>query len=147
MPPETYLSGEKIDPMSVPEFERDLSYVKFDIGAMGEFDVAVLIEQYARKELSDRLYPEWRGGYYYAARSKNDAAAPLGLLYVSRWSSAEKAALEDFTGAVPRRLRHQGGAETLGVHRTRFILIMGQVLTAGAGQIPPATPWSRPASR
>ncbi len=92
MQPETYLSGEKIDPMSVPEFKRDFKdYVKFDIGAMGEFDVAVLIEQYAGKELSDRLYPEWRGGYYYAARPKNGAEAPLGLLYVSRWSSTEKA--------------------------------------------------------
>ena len=92
MQPETYLSGEKIEPMRVPEFKRDFKdYVKFDIGAMGEFDVAVLIEQYAGKKLSDRLYPEWRGGYYYAARPKNNAAAPLGLLYVSRWSSAEKA--------------------------------------------------------
>jgi hypothetical protein len=92
MQPETYMSGEKIEPMRVPEFKRDFKdYVKFDIGAMGEFDVAVLIEQYAGKELSKRLYPEWRGGYYYAARPKNDATAPLGLLYVSRWSSAEKA--------------------------------------------------------
>jgi hypothetical protein len=93
MEPETYLSGEKIETMRLPEFKRDFKdYVKFDIGAMGEFDVAVLIEQYAGKELSKRLYPEWRGGYYYAARPKNDAAGPLGLLYVSRWSSAEKAA-------------------------------------------------------
>jgi hypothetical protein len=92
MQPETYLSGEKIEPMRLPEFKRDFKdYVKFDIGAMGEFDVAVLIEQYAGKKLSERLYPEWRGGYYYAARTKNDAAAPLGLMYVSRWSSAEKA--------------------------------------------------------
>jgi hypothetical protein len=92
MQPETYLSGEKIEPMRVPEFKRDFKdYVKFDIGAMGEFDVAVLIEQYAGKKLSDEMYPEWRGGYYYAARPKNDAAAPLGLLYVSEWSSAEKA--------------------------------------------------------
>ena len=92
MQPETYLSGEKIEPMRVPEFKRDFKdYVKFDIGAMGEFDVAVLIEQYAGKKLSDEMYPEWRGGYYYAAHPKNDAAAPLGLLYVSRWSSAEKA--------------------------------------------------------
>jgi hypothetical protein len=92
MEPGTYLSGEKIAPMRVPEFKRDFKdYLKFDIGAMGEFDVAVLIEQYAGKKLSDRLYPEWRGGYYYAARPKNDAAAPLGLIYVSRWSSAEKA--------------------------------------------------------
>jgi hypothetical protein len=92
MQPETYLSGEKIEPMSVPEFKHDFrDYVKFDIGAMGEFDVAVLIEQYAGKQLSEKLCPEWRGGYYYAARPKADSAAPLGLLYVSRWSSAEMA--------------------------------------------------------
>jgi hypothetical protein len=93
MQPETYLSGEKIESLPVPEFKRDFKdYLKFDIGAMGEFDVAVLIEQYEGKKASDRIYPEWRGGYYYAARPKNDAKAPLGLLYVSRWSSAEKAA-------------------------------------------------------
>ena len=42
--------------------------------------------------MSKRLYPQWRGGYYYAARPKNNPGAPLGLMYVSRWSSAEKAA-------------------------------------------------------
>jgi hypothetical protein len=103
MQPETYLSGEVIEPMRVPDFKHDFKdYLKFDIGAMGEFDVAVLVEQYAGKKLSDRLYPEWRGGYYYAARSKNDAAAPLGLFYVSRWSSAEKAA--EFAGIYARSL-------------------------------------------
>jgi hypothetical protein len=69
---------------------------------MGEFDVAVLIEQYANQELAKWLYPEWRGGYYYAARVKDNAAAPLGLLYVSRWSSAEKA--EEFAGVYARSL-------------------------------------------
>ena len=93
MQPETYLSHEQIAPMPVVEFKHDFKdYAKFDIGAMGEFDVAVLIEQYAGKKLSERLYPEWRGGYYYAARPKGDAAAPLGLMYVSRWSDAQKAA-------------------------------------------------------
>ena len=92
MQPETYLSGEQIPAIPVVEFKHDFKdYIKFDIGAMGEFDVAVLIEQYAGKKLSDQLYPAWRGGYYYAARPKRDAAAPLGLLYVSRWSSPEKA--------------------------------------------------------
>ncbi len=106
MQPESYLSGEKIEPMPVPEFKRDFKdYLKFDVGAMGEFDVAVLIEQYAGKKLSDRLYPEWRGGYYYAARPKNDAAAPLGLLYVSRWSSAEKAA--EFAEIYARSLKER----------------------------------------
>ncbi|MGA9713913.1 MAG: hypothetical protein WBR31_19150 [Candidatus Sulfotelmatobacter sp.] len=103
MQPETYLSGEKIEPMPLPEFKRDFKdYIKFDIGAMGEFDVAVLIEQYAGKELSKLMCPEWRGGYYYAARPKNDATAPLGLLYVSRWSSAERAA--EFAGIYARSL-------------------------------------------
>ena len=93
MQPETYLSGEKIQPLPVPDFKRDFKdYQKFDIGAMGEFDVAVLIEQYAGKPASKRLYPEWRGGYYYASRSKADVTAPLALLYVSRWSTADKAA-------------------------------------------------------
>jgi hypothetical protein len=93
MQPETYLAGEKIEPMRVPDFKRDFKdYQKFDIGAMGEFDVAVLIEQYSGKPASKRLYPEWRGGYYYAAKLKSDPSAPLGLLYVSRWSSADKAA-------------------------------------------------------
>src|SRR6202140_4224093 len=99
MQPETYLSGEKIEPMRVPDFKHDFKdYEKFDIGAMGEFDVAVLIEQYAGKPLSKQLYPEWRGGYYYAAKPKPGAtsdpagAASLGLLYVSRWSNSDKAA-------------------------------------------------------
>jgi hypothetical protein len=103
MEPDTYLSGEKIDPMRVPDFSRDFKeYTKFDIGAMGEFDVAILIEQYAGKQLAKRLYPEWRGGYYYAARSKTDAAAPIGLLYVSRWASAEKAS--EFANIYARSL-------------------------------------------
>src|SRR5271165_5978472 len=106
MQPETYLSGERIEPMRVPEFKRDFKdYVKFDIGAMGEFDVAILIEQYAGKKLSERLYPEWRGGYYYAARPKNDAAGPLGLIYVSRWSSAERAS--EFAEIYARSLKQR----------------------------------------
>jgi hypothetical protein len=93
MQPETYLSDEKIEPMRVPDFAHDFkTYKKFDIGAMGEFDVAVLVEQYAGKPRSKQMYPEWRGGYYYAARPKSNPEAPLGLLYVSRWSSPEKAA-------------------------------------------------------
>ena len=93
MQPETYLSGERIEPMRVPDFKHDFKdYLKFDIGAMGEFDVAVLIEQYAGKKVSDQMYPAWRGGYYYAARPRNNSGSPLGLMYASRWASDKKAA-------------------------------------------------------
>ena len=106
MQPETYLSGEKIEPMHLPDFKHDFKdYQKFDIGAMGEFDVYTLIEQYAGKAVSKKMYPEWRGGYYYAAKMKSDAAAPLGLLYVSRWSSPEKAA--EFAGIYAQSLKQR----------------------------------------
>jgi len=113
MQPETYLSGEKIEPMRVPDFKHDFKdYQKFDIGAMGEFDVAVLIEQYVNKAASKRLYPEWRGGYYYAARPKTDLTASLGLLYVSRWSNADKAAEFAAIYADSLKQRYKKVAET-----------------------------------
>ncbi len=93
MEPKTYLSGERIDPMPLPDFPQIFrNYERFDVGAIGEFDLAVLIDQYAGADAARGLYPHWRGGYYYAARPKGDPAAPLGLLYVSRWSNAGKAA-------------------------------------------------------
>ena len=112
MEPETYLAGERIEPMRIPDFKHDFKdYEKFDIGAMGEFDVAVLIEQYAGKPLSKKLYPAWRGGYYYAANPKSNSkpdragASHLGLLYVSRWSNAEKA--EEFAEIYARSLKQR----------------------------------------
>jgi hypothetical protein len=93
MEPKTYLSGERIEPMRLPDFKQIFkNYQRFDIGAVGEFDVAVLVDQYAGGEASHSLYPHWRGGYYYAARPKGDPSAPLGLLYVSRWTNAERSA-------------------------------------------------------
>jgi hypothetical protein len=106
MQPETYLAGEQIPPIALPDFARDFkAYDKFDAGAVGEFDVAILIDQYAGAEVSKRLYPEWRGGYYYAARPKGDPSAPLALLYVSRWSSPQQAA--EFAAVYARGLEQR----------------------------------------
>jgi hypothetical protein len=106
MEPKTYISGERIPPLPVPDFKRDFKdYQKFDIGAMGEFDVALLVEQYEGKELSKKIYPDWRGGYYYAAKAKAPGAAPLSLLYVSRWSSPESASR--FAGIYAHSLKQR----------------------------------------
>ncbi|HXP15763.1 MAG TPA: hypothetical protein VN868_01595 [Terriglobales bacterium] len=109
MEPRTYLAGERIEPMRLPDFRQVFkNYDRFDVGAIGEFDVAILIDQYAGAEASEELYPHWRGGYYYAARPKGDPAAPLALIYVSRWSNAERAS--EFAGiyarALPKRYLH-----------------------------------------
>jgi hypothetical protein len=109
MEPQTYLSGERLEPMNVPDFRQVFkNYERFDVGAVGEFDVAVLVDQYAGVQLSDKLYPHWRGGYYYAVRSKGDPAAPLGLLYASRWSSPEKASnfAAIYASAISKRYLH-----------------------------------------
>ena len=93
MQPATYLAHEKLEPMKMIDMEKDFKgYEPFDIGAMGEFDVDVLVEQYAGREEATAIYPEWRGGYYFAGKPKANKAAPIGVLYVSRWSSAAKAA-------------------------------------------------------
>jgi len=93
MEPDTYLSHEKLDPVKLIDMEKDFKdYDPFDIGAMGEFDVDILVEQYAGREEATSIYPEWRGGYYFAGKPKANKAAPIALLYISRWSSPEKAA-------------------------------------------------------
>jgi hypothetical protein len=77
----------------VPDLNKIFKdYERFDVGSIGEFDLAMLIEQYAGVEISNKMYPAWRGGYYYSAKPKRNPAAPLGLVYVSRWSDSEKAA-------------------------------------------------------
>jgi hypothetical protein len=108
MEPAAYLSNEKLDSMALPEFKKDFKdYEKFDVGAVGEFDVAILIEQYQGNEAAKRLYPEWRGGYYYAVRPKKDPKGPLGLLYVSRWANAERAAEFAWVYAKGLKQRYQ----------------------------------------
>ena len=93
MEPATYLAHEQLEPLKLIDMGKDFKgYDAFDIGAMGEFDVDVLVEQYAGREKAEAIYPEWRGGYYFAGKPKKDKSAPIGVLYVSRWSSAAKAA-------------------------------------------------------
>jgi hypothetical protein len=109
MEPKTYLSGERLEPMRLPDFDHDFkNYDRFDIGAVGEFDVALLVDEYAGVAASHTLYPHWRGGYYYAARPKGDPIAPLDVLYFSRWSDAESASkfAAIYAGALEKRYKH-----------------------------------------
>jgi hypothetical protein len=106
MEPQTYLSGEVVEPMAVPDFRQDFkNYERFDVGSISEFDTSMLVDQYQGVNEARRMYPSWRGGYYYAAKPKNNPAAPLGLLYVSRWASDGKA--EEFAGIYAMSLRQR----------------------------------------
>lgn len=92
MEPKTYLAGQRVEPLPLPDFLHLMKdYQKFDVGSMGEFDVALLLDEYAGTDASKALYPDWRGGYYYAAHPKGDPGAPLAMVYVSQWVSPESA--------------------------------------------------------
>ncbi len=129
MEPQTYLAHEKLEPMKMIDMDKDFKgYEAFDIGAMGEFDVDVLVEQYAGRDEATAIYPEWRGGYYYAGKakgdksaersksdksdkSKSDPSAPIAVLYVSRWSSPAKAAefAADYAKSLAQRYKKRQG--------------------------------------
>ncbi|MFZ0798115.1 MAG: hypothetical protein WCA13_03685 [Terriglobales bacterium] len=117
MEPETYLAHEKLEPMKMIDMEKDFNgYEPFDIGAMGEFDVDVLVEQYAGRDEATAIYPEWRGGYYFAGKPKADKLAPIGVLYISRWSSPAKAAefAAVYAKSLAQRYRKRQGLGTDG---------------------------------
>jgi hypothetical protein len=129
MEPRTYLEHEKLDPMKLIDMDRDFkSYDPFDIGAIGEFDVDVLVEQYAGLKEAEAMYPEWRGGYYFAGRPKKDKSAPIALLYVSRWSSGSKAA--EFAAVYAKSLAAR--------YQKRQALGMDGIVAADA---PPVDSW------
>ena len=122
MEPQSYLNGEKQEPMHLPDMKKLLGkdYERYDVGSVGEFDVSVLLEQFSGEKISLKLAPEWRGGAYYAARtvyndkspagsetktkSKNEepSTADIALLYLSRWATPDAA--QRFAGEYAKSL-------------------------------------------
>lgn len=109
MEPRTYISGERMLPLELPNFKQIFKdYERFDVGAIGEFDVAVLAEQYAGEDASKKIYPNWRGGYYYSVHPKGNPAGQLGVLFVSRWASDKAAAqfAAVYARGIPQRYKN-----------------------------------------
>jgi len=105
MEPKTYLSGEHLAPLALPNFKKIFKdYDRFDVGAIGEFDVDVLAEQYAGQDAAKKIYPNWRGGYYYSVHAKGNSAGALGLVFVSQWATERWA--EEFAAIYARGI-HQ----------------------------------------
>ncbi len=98
MQPETYLKGEVVPPLPMPDFEKVLGkeWERFDVDSVGEFDVGVLAREYGAP-IGDatKMAKDWRHQYYFAAARKGMKPTKPGdvaLIYVSRWSSPEAAA-------------------------------------------------------
>jgi hypothetical protein len=112
MEPRTYLTHERIQPVKLIDMEKDFKgYDAFDIGAMGEFDVDVLVEQYAGRDEAGTIYPEWRGGYYFARESGGVRGRVCGVAREAisektgprrRWQSCTRCAPGEFVANLAR---------------------------------------------
>lgn len=112
--PETYINGEKLPPLRIPDMKTVLSdqYEVYDSGSIGELDVRALLKQYGERKIADELSSAWQGGAYVLYRRKTNSGASatvgtadLALLYISRWKSPQSAArfAKFYAGAVPQR--------------------------------------------
>jgi hypothetical protein len=88
MQPREYLAGKHVALLGVPNYDKVLGHdwEQVDFGALGQFDVNVLMELYADAKISRDLTPGWRGGYYFAAHKKGAPADDVAFIYISRWS-------------------------------------------------------------
>lgn len=92
MTPRSYFSRERIPAMHVPALQPLLGpgYERFDVGAIGQFDVYVLLEQFADDKTASRLSPAWRGGFYYAALRPPEKATATAKPEAAKTEPANK---------------------------------------------------------
>jgi hypothetical protein len=118
--PTAYLSHEMLPSLTLPDLSPTFKnkYETYDVGSVGQFDIGVLARQFGDDLLARRLSPQWRGGIYWAVVPKGKLSTKrtgdIGIVYLSRWSSAKSAAeFAKFYGStLPRRFgRVRGGPQ------------------------------------
>jgi hypothetical protein len=87
--PETYLSAEKIPPVPIADIDKLLGkdYERYDFGGIGQFDIGVMIEQWAEAKLAAKVSPAWRGGYYWVGRKHGVKEGAVQMVFVTRWAT------------------------------------------------------------
>jgi hypothetical protein len=93
MEPDTYLKGETVAPLKVPDLDKlvGANYERYDFGGIGEFDVYLLAKLYAPEKNAKDFYANWRGGYYLVVHAKGAPSDEVALLYMSHWDAPEAA--------------------------------------------------------
>lgn len=86
--PDLYLTGVRPTVPALPELANAASYRELIAGTMGEFDHAILLEQYVGKPEADALSPDWRGGTLGLMKHRDDHVV---MLYSSDWKDEASA--------------------------------------------------------
>jgi hypothetical protein len=87
--PEAYFANTRPLDVRLPKLQDEKDWRTLTSGTLGEFDHAVLIEQYSSKEQASSIAAHWRGSSAAVVEHKRDKR-PV-LLYASEWSSPEQA--------------------------------------------------------
>jgi hypothetical protein len=138
--PNSYINGEKLPPVRIPDMRRLLSeqYDVFDSGGIGEVDVRALLKQYGERKIADDVSSAWQGGAYVTYRRKDKVAADvsastgdLALLYISRWKTAQAAErfARFYAGAVSQRYRSATVQEVQACSGTNCPASMTEIMT------------------
>ena len=93
MMPDVYLAGEHVPVFEATDFGKYFGdeYERYDLGSIGQFDTMVMLKTYASEQVSQRLAPQWRGGYYYAVQKKGTHGDNIAVIYPSRWADQNSA--------------------------------------------------------
>ena len=89
--PELYLQRTLPEDSPVPSWASRREWKEAIKGTVGEFDHAVLLEQFVSSAEAERLAPKWRGGAFELLEDKK-AAGRFALMYSSVWSDEQAAA-------------------------------------------------------
>lgn len=112
--PAAYMDRLPVPVLLLPNIHPliDAQYTPYDVGVIGEYDVAILAELFGGEEIAAALTPEWKGGIYYAAQKRSavteadkESTASIALLYESKWKNEDSARsfLRLYAGQLPRK--------------------------------------------
>jgi hypothetical protein len=87
--PEDYFSNVKPTQPELPDAHLPRGYKSLTGGALGEFDHAMLLEQFGGKQQAAEIAPHWRGCNFELRENKK--AGRVVLLYAAEWDSEESA--------------------------------------------------------
>jgi hypothetical protein len=87
--PEAYFSNVKPTQPELPDAHLPRGYKSLVGGALGEFDHAVLLEQFVGKQQAAEIAPHWRGCNFELRENKK--AGRVVLLYAAEWDREESA--------------------------------------------------------
>ena len=71
MHPDLYFANTRPLDVPLPKLPDERDWKMLTSGSLGEFDHAILLEQYLSKERADAIAPHWRGGSRGGARAQS----------------------------------------------------------------------------